>query len=117
MKKVFLPFLLAVTFILGCSTPDVVTTAVNVEGVAIPSVNLLMESWADYVKSGKATQAQVDAVKDAYVKYYNTELKASNTLTLYLNSTNANPVIPTAILSQAASNKADLVTLINTFKK
>lgn len=76
MKKLILKNVLAIRSLFatgisftGCSTPPlrVANSAANVQ---IDSVNAAMDTWGDYVRSGKATQAQVDQVHAAYDKYY-----------------------------------------------
>lgn len=71
LKNVLAIFLLFATGIsfTGCATPPlrVANSAANVQ---IDSVNAAMDAWGDYVRSGKATQAQVDKVHAAYDKYY-----------------------------------------------
>jgi hypothetical protein len=68
----------------GCGT-----TAQKVyqsEGVVIHSVDVGMNLWRDYVMFGKATQAQVDAVKEGYTAYYTAQQIAKLAFERYLAS-------------------------------
>lgn len=98
----------------GCgSTP--IATANNANALVITSVNTGMTTWASYVNSGKATQAQVDSVKNAYQAYYNAELIVKATLETSINTTNANTNdIATASIAVTNAQTA-LLALLNQF--
>lgn len=94
----------------GCgSTP--VATANNANALVITSVNTGMAAWASYVNQGKATQAQVDKVKNAYNTYYNAELVFKAALEQTITTTNTVDVTN----QSAAVNNAEtaLIALLN----
>ncbi len=95
----------------GCgSTP--VATANNSNALVITSVNAGMTLWASYVNSGKATQAQIDAVKGYYNIYYNAELSIKAALESAVITTNSNVAdLTTANASVASAEKALINTL------
>jgi hypothetical protein len=53
----------------GCSTPAL-RIANSAAATQIDTVNAAMNAWGDYVRSGNATQAQVDRVHAMYDEYY-----------------------------------------------
>ena len=104
----------------GCgSTP--VTVAVNTERATIPIVNAAMFAWKDWVVAGNATQAQVDAVKDAYNKYLLAQYTASNACVAYFttaaSSTNTAQVALETFLKTATTSQTQLLALIASFQK
>jgi hypothetical protein len=107
---------LAAVVIIGCnSTPT--TIAAKGEAVLIPSVNVAMTLWADYVNQGKATQQQVDTVKTYYDIYYRLQLKAKAAFedVLATNSP-ANQVALAAALTSVRNADTNVVNMITTFK-
>lgn len=132
MKKSHPVFIILICIVLnviisltpGCgSTP--VDTVGKVEGITVPSVNAAMSGWRDWVVAGHATQAQVDAVKKAYITYYNAQLVASNAVDSYfaakaLPDTNAMASAQALVLSSTANvgqSQTNLLNLITTLKK
>ena len=102
----------AVPIITGCNT--VGTTAYKVEAVVIPTVDAAMNTWGDWVRAGKATQAQVDAVKGYYNQYYAAQLKLHDALVKYVSassSTNSAPVESAALSAASAAASAAATAL------
>ena len=106
-------FLGALTIVpTGCNT--VGTAAYKVESVAIPTVDAAMKIWSDWVKAGKATQAQVDAVKGYYTSYYNAQIVLKQKLEDYIStasSTNAAPVQSAALTAAGTAATSTATTL------
>jgi len=101
----------------GCgSTP--LTTSYKIEGTMITTVDKAMQAWSDYVNqpSNKVTQAQVDAVKQAYETYYNTQLSAKGAIDAYIalqSPANSNNVI--VATASIGSSAAAVVSIIQSF--
>src|SRR5712671_6391455 len=88
MKKILLILMLVTGYaaigLVGCGTPA--STAYRAEGIVITTVDGAMQAWAEWVKGGHATQAQVDAVKAAYNKYYDAQQAALQAVDAYIAS-------------------------------
>lgn len=98
----------------GCKTSQT-QTAITSESVIVSTVNTAMTAWAQYVNSGKATQVQVDTVKQAYIAYYTAQLSAEAALTAIVSTGSTNNVdIATANVSISNAETA-LLTLINQY--
>jgi hypothetical protein len=98
----------------GCANTG--TAAHKVEVAAVPGVNVAMDQWASFVKSAKATQAQVDSVKSAYQSYYSAQLIAKAAEITWLNSKSAadQSVFVNASADGAAKGAA-VVALVTTY--
>lgn len=116
--KPILIALLAITLLIngGCgSTP--IQNAIKVEAPLITSVNAAMTLWSAYVKSGKATQAQINTIKQAYNTYYNAQLivkAALEKLIITPTSTTAEVINANNALNVA---EVSLINLINLYMK
>lgn len=96
-----------VAVITGCTSAGL--TSHKTESVTLPSVNAEMERWAAYVKSGKATQSQVDAVKVQYNDYYAAQLTAKAAEATWVNSKAAADQTAFVNATVAASTKGAAV--------
>lgn len=107
-----------VSVIPGCGT-TANNRAVKTEQVLIPSVNIAMEQWAERVKAGKATTAQIQTVKTAYINYYNTQVIFKAALEKSINQANSAPTeTELNLAAQAVADAKDsLVNIINQFVK
>lgn len=98
----------------GCgSTP--VATANNSNALLITSVNTGMTTWAGYVNSGKATQAQINAVKSYYNTYYNAELVVKAALETSVNTTNSNAADLATASSSVTVAETALLNMLNQY--
>lgn len=117
LNKIVLVTMLSITPILigsGCgSTP--VTTANKANAIVITSVNAGMTLWKDYVNSGKATQAQINAVKSFYTTYYNAELAVKAALELSISTTNSNAADMANVNASVASAEKALLDILNQY--
>lgn len=114
--------LLILLVILLCSAPFVGTgcgstpqaTATHVAGAQVLTVDAAMQAWAEWVNAGYATQAQVDAVRDAYMTYYIAAQAEKKTLLASVQGTDPNAPKDAwqtaASAARAAQN--DLIALI-----
>lgn len=59
----------------ACKTPPQ-NIAYKAEGVVITTVDSTMKAWADFVRTHDVPQSQIDAVHQAYDKYYSAQLVA-----------------------------------------
>jgi hypothetical protein len=95
--------------ITGCKTTPV-NVAVQSEGVIITSVDTGMMIWSDYVRAGKATQSQVDTVKDCYQHYYDAQMLSKAALEMYIAKATTNT---TDIVTANAAVSVAMQTLLN----
>jgi len=51
----------------GCKSPE--TVAYKVTGATVLTVDAAMNAWGDYVRAGRATDAQQAKVREVYGKY------------------------------------------------
>lgn len=112
MKKYIIG--LSLCILVGCGTTPISKT-VATEGITITSVDTGMQVWADWVNAGKATQFQVNAVKQGYNAYYVAQsvAKAAIEQVLLTSSTNTTDA---ATATAAESNAASaLINLINSY--
>lgn len=104
----------------GCKTTPAVA-AYKAEGVVITTVDAAMQAWAEYIKSGHGTQAQLDTVKADYETYYNAQLIVKVTIQKYILLTNQSQDTTQAAADLATANaslstaETALITIINTF--
>lgn len=98
----------------GCgSTP--VQTAIKAEAPVITGVNAAMTAWSKYVNSGKATQTQVDSVKNAYITYYNAQMIVKATLEVSLSTTNSNSADVASANTAVSNAETALLNLVATY--
>lgn len=98
----------------GCSSPG--NAAHKVQVVTMPTVNVAIAQWKDHVLAKKATQAQVDSVKAAYIAYYNAEIIAKSAEIQWINSKSAADQTNYANSAADASTKgAGVVALVTTY--
>lgn len=110
-KIIIIGLLLCSPLITGCgSTP--ITTANNANAIIITSVNAGMTLWAAYVKSGKATQAQINAVKSYYTTYYNAELAVKAALEVSISTTNSNAADVATANSSVTNAETALINIL-----
>lgn len=86
MKKHILICALLSAFIFTgatCRNQTPTDVAYKTEGVIITTVDSTMKAWADYVKSGQATQKEVDTVKALYNDYRNAQILAGLAVDAY----------------------------------
>lgn len=100
-----------------CNKSSVASVAIKTENTIIITVDTGMKGWAMYVNAGNATQAQVDAVKNAYNTYYAAQSLADIALTDYIASGSTNSVSLNTINSQVATAETALLSLLNTYIK
>lgn len=103
----------------GCgSTPE--ATATHLAGTTVATVDSAMQAWGDWVRAGNATQAQMDAVKAAYAKYYAAATASDKALEAYVAAKASNPNADrstyTAAIAAAQSAQSELLNLITVFK-
>lgn len=111
----FLPLML----LPGCgSTPE--ATATHIAGAQVSAVDAALQAWGEWVRAGNATQAQKDAVKSAYDKYFAVATAEKHALEAYVSAkaedTNADGSTYAAALAVAKAAQFDLLNLITTFK-
>lgn len=112
MKKYIIG--LSLCLLVGCGTTPIQKT-VTAEGVTIASVDTGMKVWADWVNQGKATQKQVDTVKQAYNAYYTSQAIAKAAIEeVLLNSSTNTTDISTANAAEGQAATA-LINLIQTY--
>jgi len=121
MKKLILIIgfaIVSTAFYTGCSTTQV-QTITKTEAVLISSVDTAMNVWHDWVVAGKATQAQVDAVKKAYNYYYDAQqvLKAALEMSTVSTGTNAPTSDVTTANNAVLNAEQTVVDLVKTFTK
>jgi hypothetical protein len=108
-------FLLAIfvaILIAGCAgTPT--QNAIKVSGGVVVSVDAGMKLWSTYVNEGHATQAQVDAVENAYNAYYAAALADKAALTYAVGTTNVVDI--TAVSQSLAAAESALTGLLNQY--
>jgi hypothetical protein len=115
MKWIVLSVLLGLAVLLptGCSsTPEAVAT--QAAGTQVLTVDAAMKGWADWVNQGRATQEQVDKVRDLYMTYYIAAKAEEKALIAYVGSSTNNPASvdwPAAARAVQAA-QADLLALI-----
>lgn len=116
----FLVGSLALTMCLGagCGTTPL-NVATKADGAVIITVDGAMKGWRDYVTAGKATKEQIDAVHDAYVKYYNAQKLAEQALLEYSALTADEQVSQSAkvqsLVDAARAAEEPLINLIQLF--
>lgn len=96
----------------GCSSTST-STALKVNGAVITTVDGAMKGWAAYTQSGKGTAAQILAVSNAFVLYYNAEMTASNTWVIAVGQTN-NTLLQT-VTEAAQASQNNLFNIISQF--
>lgn len=114
MKRslILLALALSTCVLTSCATsPQAVT--IKAEDVTVTSVDLAMKGWAIFVNNGKATQQQVDAVKQAYTTYYNAQCAAEPAIEMWVNSGSTNA--PTGVNTYATQTQVALLNLINQY--
>jgi hypothetical protein len=101
----------------GCST-SVVSTASTVNGALVATVDAAMTGWATYTQSHTVPAAQILAVSNAYVAYYNSELVLSNLTEVYVASpaTNTQTLLLNAVAAINLSG-TNIVNIITSFSK
>lgn len=121
MKRIVIVTALALsTFVFcgaSCHNTKVDSTIIKSEGVLITTVDTGMKAWALYVNAGRATQAQVNAVKQAYNTYYNAQLIAEAALTTYISTGSTNSADITGNATAVANAETALLNLLNTYIK
>ena len=116
MKRIIASLLLGVT-IIGCSTDAVKTTAAA-NGTIVASVNIAMANWATYTQTHTVTAAAINSVSNAYNVYYNSELLASNVLSVYAqNPTTNNATLAAQAISGIAMSQTNILNVITTLSK
>lgn len=90
-------------------------TALQTNGVVITTVDGAMTGWATYTQTHTVPPAEILAVSNAFVAYYNAEMIASNTWVLAVSQTNYSLV--ETIQASLSANQTNLVNLINSFSK
>lgn len=100
----------------GCKTsPQVV--AIKTEGVIVVTVDTGMKAWASYVNAGKASMVQVNAVQDAYNKYYSAQIAAESILLAVVSNTTTNTVDLANANTSVVNAENQLLVLLNTYIK
>lgn len=104
----------------GCKTSQVQTT-IKAEAILIKSVNTGMSIWRDYVVAhqtdGKVTQAQVDAVKQAYEAYYAAQQTAKAVIEKILSNVSTNDADVSIANAAVANAETELLKLLNSYIK
>ncbi len=96
----------------GCQAPAD-RIAVNAAGSIVITVDAGMKAWASYVNSGKATQKQVDTVKDFYQKYYTATILERDAIVAFEQSkTEANKSAWQNAASIAQASFGNLINVI-----
>jgi len=99
----------------SCKSTNTITTVTQVEGVVIKTVDVGMQTWRDYVVAGKASQAQVNTVMNAYNTYYNAQMIAKGAIEQYLATGSTNQA-DVAVANQAVSQaETSLLSLLNQY--
>lgn len=106
------------TLITSCST-NATQTTIKAEGALITSVDVGMHGWATYVgqhtSDGKVTQAQIDAVKQAYNAYYVAQQVAKAAIEKQMASGSTNSVDVSLANTSVGQAEAALLTLLNQY--
>jgi hypothetical protein len=114
LNAIVLASILAVG-IFGCTNTKPIQTTIKIESGLIAAVDGSMKGWSDYVRSGMATQQQVNDVKQAYNTYYNSQqvAKAAIEQVIITGSTNQVDVqVANTAMNNAASS---LISIINIY--
>lgn len=115
MKKLILMALLIASPIsfVGCGTPE--SIAYKSTAITVTTVDGAMNGWGDYVRAGKATDADQARVRSAYNKYRSALLIERDVI----RTTAANPdATAVDLASQAlAAASSDLIDLIQSIVK
>ena len=100
----------------GCSSFE--RSAYQTVGVTTTAVDLAMNGWGSYVKSGHATQAEEAKVKAAYIKYQDAIVVLRDAVESWIAS--GRPSSGTALIQAAidvvVATEADVVKLIGDFQ-
>lgn len=106
--------LLAPVLFTGCgSTPT--QSVIKAEAPIITGVNASMTAWASFVNAGKATQTQVDAVKNAYETYFNAQQIVKGALETSLSTTNSNSADISSANKAVANAESALLSLLSQY--
>jgi hypothetical protein len=118
LPKIGLIALLMSTFVFcGATCKNPSAAPIQAEGVVVTTVDAGMRGWAIYVQSGKATQAQIDAVKAAYNTYYNAQVIAESALEAYVSNGSTNSVDSTTAQASVIAAENSLLALLNQYLK
>jgi hypothetical protein len=90
-------------------------TALQTNGVVITTVDGAMTGWATYTQTHTVPPAEILAVSNAFVSYWNAEMIASNTWVTAVSQTNYSLV--QTITACVAANQTNLLNLIQSFSK
>ncbi len=119
MKKLFYILALAVTaafwagapFVMGCKSPTLTTT--RVAGTTTITVDAAMQSWGEYVRSGRASVSDRLKVREAYEKYQAAMRVAESVAVSVLAAPEKQNAYQTA-LGAAAAASVEVLALIET---
>jgi hypothetical protein len=81
----------------------------------ITTVDGAMTGWATYTQTHTVPPAEILAVSNAFVSYWNAEMIASNTWVTAVSQTNYSLV--QTITACVAANQTNLLNLIQSFSK
>jgi hypothetical protein len=116
-KGLLLLLCLSVALLAGCGTTPG-NVAYRSEGTTILTVDAGMRAWADYVAQEKASPGELDAVRNAYERYYAAQMTVKAALELYLATANPDNADALSKLTAAAAEQSTaLINLIRQFTK
>ena len=111
MRTLFVVFSLLV--LTGCATTSTTQTVIKSSGIVVTTVNAGMNAWAGYTQTHKVTQAQLNAVDDAYQIYYTAALAEKLAIETSLSTTNA--IDTTTIQTSMSTAEAALIQLLTKY--
>ncbi len=107
--------ILSISNLTGCKTAAPVQ---QTDKAIITNVDSAMKEWAWYVRSGKATQAQMSSVHVAYKRYHDAQKASKLALEKAMTSKNPHDVPGAQAANDAAADsQTHLLILINSLIK
>lgn len=85
-------------------------------GTAVTTVDLAMNGWGDWVRAGKATDAQQAAVKKGYESYQQAINIAEKATFAYYASANKDPKALRAIMDAVIQAAISVIVVINSYR-
>lgn len=111
MENKFLSLLLLAALLFsGCKSTE--SNLYKATGVTVITVDGAMKAWADYVKTGRASQGDQDKARAAYEKYYRAILVEKAAIIAYKSSGETNAL--SKVLGTISAASAELVGLLET---
>lgn len=96
----------------GCTS----AAAYKAAGTAVTAVDLAMNGWGDWVRAGKATDAQQAAVRKGYEAYQEAINIAEKATFAYYASANHDPKALRAIMDAVVQAAISVIVVINNYR-